>query len=184
MNSIVKITACILLCLTIGCVSSKSKATPEEITVLENMIANKHFEVRAKWAQPMASQSLNSIANAGLLPPGSTASQIDVSGTGGYFRMKGDSVMADLPFYGERRMGGYYNQNKTGIIFNGIPKELTFSSNNNGAEQTMRFSIKEKSEGYQVQAQLYANGTARLTISSTHRTTMWYQGNLSKHKKE
>ena len=184
MKAIIKIGTYFLLLISIACASSKSKANPEEIAALEHMISNKHFEIQAKWAQPMASQSLNSIANAGLLPPGSNASRIDISGTGGYFRMVGDSVMADLPFFGERRMGGAYNQNKTGIIFKGIPKELSFSPNKKGDGQTMRFSISEKSEGYQVIAQLYPNGTARLTVSSTQRTIMWYQGILSEYKNE
>ena len=184
MKSLIKIGAYTLLLFALACASSKDKATPEEIAAFDNMIAQKHFEVKVLLAQPMATQSLNSIANAGLLPPGSTASRIDVSGTGGYFRMVGDSVMADLPFYGERRMGGYYNQNKTGIQFEGIPEELSFSPIKNGTGQTMRFTIDHESEGFQVIAQLYPNGRARLTISSTHRTNMWYQGNLSEFKEE
>jgi len=184
MKSILKVGAYIVLLTSIACASSKNNATAEEIAALDQMISNKQFEIQANWAQPMATQSFNSIANAGLLPPGSTASRIDISGTGGYFRMVGDSVMADLPFFGERRMGGYYNQNKTGIIFEGIPKDLSFSPNKKGVGQTMRFTISEKSEGFQVIAQLYPNGTARLTVSSTHRTNMWYQGNLSEYKEE
>nr|WP_297788749.1 DUF4251 domain-containing protein [uncultured Allomuricauda sp.] len=184
MKSIIKIGAYALLLFSMACVSTKSRATPEEIAAFDKMIDHKHFEIKALLAQPLATQSLNSIANAGLLPPGSTASLIDISGTGGYFRMVGDSVMADLPFYGERRMGGYYNQNKTGIQFEGIPVELSFSPTKNGAGQTMRFTIDHESEGFQVIAQLYPNGKARLTVSSTHRTNMWYQGNLSEYKKE
>lgn len=184
MKSIIKLGAYIVLLTSIACASSKNNATPEEIAALDQMISNKQFEIKANWAQPMATQSLNSIANAGLLPPGSTASRIDISGTGGYFRMVGDSVMADLPFFGERRMGGYYNQNKTGIRFEGIPKDLSFSSNKKGDGQTMRFTISEESEGFQVIAQLYPNGTARLTVASTHRTNMWYQGNLSEYEEE
>ena len=184
MKSIVKIGVYIVLLTCIACASSKNNATPEEIAALDQMISNKQFEIKANWAQPMVTQSLNSIANAGLLPPGSTASRIDISGTGGYFRMVGDSVMADLPFFGERRMGGYYNQNKTGIRFEGIPKDLSFSPIKKGDGQTMRFTISEASEGFQVIAQLYPNGTARLTVSSTHRTNMWYQGKLSEYKEE
>jgi hypothetical protein len=130
----------------------------------------------------MASQSFNSIANAGLLPPGSTASRIDIAGTGGYFRLVGNSVKANLPFFGERRMGGGYNQNQTGIEFDGIAQDLSISDMKKGDGKTIRFNIKEKTESYQVIAQLYPGGTARLTVSSSHRTNMWYQGNVSEYK--
>ena len=173
-----------MLLVSVACASSKNQASPEAIAALDKMIADQQFEIDANWAQPMASQGLNSIANAGLLPFGSTASRIDISGSGGYLRMVGDSVKADLPFFGERRMGGYYNQNKTGILFEGIPKDLSFSPNKKDSGKTMRFNISGDTENYQVIAQLYPNGNARLTVSSSHRTNIWYQGNLSEYKKK
>ena len=184
MKSIVKFGAYLLLLVSVACASSKNQASPEAIAALDKMIADQQFKIDANWAQPMASQGLNSIANAGLLPFGSTASRIDISGSGGYLRMVGDSVKADLPFFGERRMGGYYNQNKTGILFEGIPKDLSFSPNKKDSGKTMRFNISGDTENYQVIAQLYPNGNARLTVSSSHRTNIWYQGNLSEYKKK
>lgn len=184
MKSIVKVGAFLLLLIMFACASSKNQATPEEIAALDRMISDQQFEIEANWAQPMASQGLNSIANAGLLPYGSTASRIDISGTGGYLRMVGDSVKADLPFFGERQMGGYYDQDKAGIKFDGIPKDLSFSANKKDTGKTMRFTISQESENFQVIAQLYPNGKARLAVSSSHRTNIWYQGNLSEYKEE
>lgn len=173
-----------LLLSLVACASSQNKATPEQVSALEEMVANKHFEIRALWAQPLVTQSMNSIANAGLLPPGSTANRIEITGAANYFKMVGDSVMADLPFFGERRMGGGYNQNKGGIVFEGIPRDLTIVPTKKDNGETIRFSINGDSEGYQVIAQLYPNGTARLNISSTHRTNMWFQGDLVPFKEE
>ena len=184
MKSIVKFGAYLLLLGFVACASTKNEESPEAIAALDKMISDQQFEIDATWAQPMASQGLNSIANAGLLPFGSTASRIDISGSGGYLRMVGDSVKADLPFYGERRMGGYYNQNNAGIKFDGVPKDLSFSSNKKDSGKTMRFNITEDSESYQVIAQLYPNGNARLTVSSSQRTNIWYQGYLSEYKKK
>ena len=82
MRTILKLGLLASIALFLACsASSKTTATPEEIAAMEKMISNKQFEIQAQWAQPMATQSLNSIANSGLLPPGSTASQIDISGT-------------------------------------------------------------------------------------------------------
>ncbi|WP_318308537.1 DUF4251 domain-containing protein [Flagellimonas crocea] len=184
MKTILKMGGYLMLVITLACSSSKNTATPEEVAALDQMISDQKFEIKANWAQPMATQSLNSIANAGLLPPGSTVSRIDVSSSRGFLRMKGDSIMADLPFFGERRMGGYYNQNNTGIKFEGVPEDLSFTPIKKGQGQTMRFNINQDTEGYQVIAQLYPNGTARLMVASNYRTNIWYQGNLSKFKEE
>ncbi|MDF0705750.1 MAG: DUF4251 domain-containing protein [Bacteroidota bacterium] len=184
MKSILKYGAFLLLLVVAACATGRNNATPEEIAELENLISNQRFEIRATWAQPMASQGLNSIANAGLLPPGSTASRIDITGATAYLRVVGDSVMADLPYFGERRMGGYYNQDKAGIKFEGIPENLTFEPLKKGDGKTMSFTIDQDSEGFQVYAQLYPNGNARITISSTHRTNIWYQGNFREYEEE
>ena len=169
--------------LTASCASTY-KATPEEVAALDQMVTNKHFEITATWAQPMASQSLNSIANAGLLPQGSTASRIDISGTGGYLRMVGDSVMADLPYFGERRMGGYYDPKQVGIKFKSIPKEYSLEPATKGAGYFLKFKVNEGTEAYQVVAQLFPNRTARIAMSSSHRTNIWYQGNLSAYEEK
>jgi len=174
----------IMLMTGLACSSAKSTATPEEIAAMEKMISSKQFEISANWAQPMASQSINSIAAAGMLPPGSTASRIDISSTGGYLRMMGDSVKADLPYFGERQMGGGYNSNNTGINFEGVPKDLSVEPNKKGTGKTIQFNIENGSEGFQVIAQLYPGGTARLTISSSQRDNIWYQGVYSEYKKE
>ena len=179
-----KIGAFMLLLMTLACASNKNSATPEEIAALDDMIENRNFEIQALWALPMPSQGMNSIANAGLLPFGSTANRIDITTTGGYLRIVGDTVKANLPYFGERQMGGMYNQNKAGIQFDGVPKELSFSSNKRETGKIMQFTINDDLENYQVYAQLFPNGNALLTISSSHRRNIGYQGNVSKYEKK
>ncbi|GLU44724.1 DUF4251 domain-containing protein [Allomuricauda sp. NBRC 101325] len=164
--------------------TSNTSATPEELAAFEKMVANQQFEINATWAQPMATQSLNSIANAGLLPPGSTANRIDITGTGGYLRMWDGKVKADLPFFGERRMGGTYSSDKVGIKFDGEPTDLTFEPAKKGSGYTVKFNITEGAESYQVVANIYPNQSARLMVASSQRTNIWYQGNLSEYTPE
>ncbi|WP_375324503.1 DUF4251 domain-containing protein [Flagellimonas sp. GZD32] len=174
----------ILLFFAACAATSKTNATSEEQAVFEKMVANKQFEMNATWAQPMATQSLNSIANAGLLPPGSTANRIDITGTGGYFRLSDGKVKADLPFYGERRMGGTYSNDKVGIKFDGEPRDMTFEPAKKGDGYTLKFNITEGAESYQVVANIYPNQSARLMVASSQRTNIWYQGNLSEYNPE
>ncbi|NDV42954.1 DUF4251 domain-containing protein [Flagellimonas sediminis] len=172
-----------LLFFVTGC-SSVYQATPEEVAALDKIARDQHFEIQAMWAQPMASQSLNSIANAGLLPPGSTASRIDIAGSRGYLRMVGDSVMADLPYFGERRMGGTYNPQQTGIKFEGVPKDFSLEPVTKGKGYVIKFNVNQGAEAYQVVAQLFPNRTARIAMSSSHRTNIWYQGNLAPYERK
>lgn len=184
MRAIFKLGLLGILLIFTACASSKTSATPEEIAAFEKMVANKQFEINAAWAQPMATQSLNSIANAGLLPPGSTANRIDVTGTGGYLRMWDGRVKADLPFFGERRMGAAYSSDKVGIKFDGEPTDLTFEPAKKGDGYTLKFNITEGVESFQVVANLYQNQSARLMVASSQRTNIWYQGNLSEYTPE
>lgn len=175
----------LLILFAMACASGpKTQASPAELAAFEKLISDKSFQIDANWAQPMASQGLNSIANAGLLPPGSTASRIDIMGSNGYLRVVGDSVMADLPYFGERQMGGAYNPQKGGIQFKGIPKEFTIEPNKKGEGKTLRFNITHDQEAYQVIAQIYPSNFSTFTIASTHRTTIWYQGNVSAYVQE
>lgn len=163
----------------LGCASGpRTSATPQEMAALDRVISDGTFKIVAQWAQPMASRGLNSIANAGLLPRGSSAGRIDIAGSGGYFKMDGDRTEADLPYFGERHMGGGYEPDKAGIRFKGTPKDYSLGPIQKGDGYTMRFSINEGQETFQVLAQIYATGHATVSVASTHRTTIWYQGRL------
>ncbi len=110
----------IVLTVVYSCGSTKNTMNAQETEQFTNFIENHFFEFTADWANPMATQGLNAISNAGLLPPGSNAGSIQINGTSNFLRIKGDSVMANLPYYGERRFGGGYGSS-TGIEFEGVP---------------------------------------------------------------
>lgn len=167
------------LLLGAGCASGpRTQASPAELAALDHAISDGEFEILATWAQPMASQGLNSIANAGLLPPGSSAGRIDIEGTGGFLKMAGDSVIADLPFFGERHMGGGYATQGGGIKFAGIPENYSMGPVKKGDGYTMQFNIREGQETYRVLAHIFASRYASINIASSHRSTIWYQGRL------
>ena len=181
MNLKWKYFAVLIMLIAIGCASkSRYSSTPDQIENLRTLVSKKYFEINADWASPMATQSLTSVANAGLIPPGSTVTRINITGTASYLRIMGDSVKAQLPYYGERQMGGgIYNQNKTGIQFEGIPRDFSVLSNPKSNGQTMKFTISENGESFDVTAELFPSLSSTITIASSHRTTIWYNGFLS-----
>ncbi|UII75796.1 DUF4251 domain-containing protein [Flagellimonas sp. HMM57] len=175
MNIFFKYRFFLLSFMLVGC-ASQQKNTVEEIEKLDKLIAKKSFEIRPRWARPLVSNSLNSIANAGLLPLGSTANQIDLMGTSSHFRILGDSVMAKLPYFGERQMGAAYNSTNGGIQFSGIPKNLKIKKQDSGKGYKIDFQINNNTETYNVSVNLHPNLQSRINVNSSHRNMISYSG--------
>ncbi|MBZ9650489.1 DUF4251 domain-containing protein [Psychroflexus montanilacus] len=152
-------------------VSSEDKAR------LDKIIEDRYFEIEADVARPLVTNALNQLANAGLYRPGDNAAQINLQGNSNYFRFEGDSVSADLPYYGERQMGGGYNSN-SGIEFEGVPKNLKIEKEADKNEYSIKFDIKEDSENYQVTLTIYSNLKALINVNSSQRFPIRYDGTI------
>ena len=170
---------CILLTLLHSCGSTKNSLDTKATENFTNLIKDRSFEFTADWANPMATQGLNAISNAGLLPPGSNAGSIQINGTANLLKVKGDSVMANLPYYGERRFGGGYGSN-TGIEFEGIPKNYTEDYDTDKQQYNISFLMDKKMENYNVNIFVFPNKTATVTVTSNQRNTIRYQGHVAK----
>lgn len=162
----------------ISCGTSR-EASPEDIVVLDNIVQDKYFEIKAQWAMPLATNALNQLANAGVFRPGDNASQINIQGNSNYLKFEGDSVFADLPYFGERQIGGGYNRN-SGIEFKGLPKDLEISNGNKRNQYIIAFNINDETENYQVSLILYPNLNAIINVNSSQRNSISYRGNLKK----
>ncbi len=147
---------------------------------LERLVALKTFEIENNWAQPQVIGAMSQIQNSGLLPPGSSASSIDLTNHTNYFRMKEDSVFAYLPYYGEQRIAGRYTNNEMGIAFEGVPEALTIGKGKKSS-YLITFTINGKnktSENYAVTLKLFSNLTSTMSINSSHRTSITYTGRV------
>lgn len=181
MRTLFKIFCVFLLMFVAGCGSSSiSKTSPEQLAELEELVEDKKIVFEAEWAMPLASNSLNQIGNAGLLPPGSTANQINLIGNNNYLKIDGDSVSAYLPYYGERQMGGVYNQSNAGIKFEGVPTDFEIAKNDKKNTYSIKFDVNDKSEAFQVNMTLFPNRTASVNINSNERFSIRYQGKAKK----
>lgn len=141
----------------------------------------KRFEAVMDWAYPMASQALNAIANAGLIPPGSNVNSINLVGNPNYVRMKGDSIQMYVPFFGERQMVTSYNPTQGGFEFDGIPKKLDIQKNEQKQEYTIRFTAKmeDGNEYCDITLNIYPDQSISMNINSTHRISINYKGKIS-----
>ena len=165
-----------LIALLSGC--SSTKTVIDDSHEIHTLVSSKSFEFTADWANPMVTQSLNAVANAGLIAPGSTISRINIAGMGNFLKVSKDSVSADLPYYGERQFGGGYGA-PTGIEFDGIPDNYRQEFNAEKQFYTVSFQISDASDRYQVNMNIYPSASSSVTITMTNRFSIRYEGNVS-----
>ncbi|MGG6231358.1 DUF4251 domain-containing protein [Tenacibaculum sp. SDUM215027] len=164
-----------------SCASSKN-VTQAEIDNLNALVESKTFEIEAEWAEPMVTNSMAQIANAGMLPAGSSAGSINLVGNSNFFRMKKDTVAAYLPFFGERQMGGSYGGTDIGIEFEGIPENLVVSEDKENSYK-ISFEIKDKNtktENYNVIVRVYPSLSSTIYVNSTQKSSIRYRGKVVK----
>ena len=121
---------------------------------------------------PMANNALNQIA----ARQGGNASRINLIGNPNYLKVKGDSVLAFLPYFGQRQRGGGYNNDGGGIKFEGIPKNYEVTKNNENQRQDIRFDINENSENFSVLVSIFPNLNTTINVNSTQRSPISYDG--------
>lgn len=165
----------ILTGLMLSCGSS-SKISDSKVKQLDDLVSSKHFEIISDRAFPLATASLNSISNAGLLPPGSSAGQISLIGNSNYLKVLGDSVAIYLPYYGERQMGGGYDNDGAGIEFEGIPTDIEITKDEGKQRYDIRFKMKDDSENFNFNITLFPNLTSMISVSSSQRFPIRYSG--------
>ncbi len=172
------IQAVIMLLFMMSC-STYKPLTEAQKLALQAWGTEKAFVIESDWAKPLPTAALNAMANTGILGLGNSAGSISILGNVNYFKMKGDTITAHLPYYGERYMGGGYNT-KIAIEFDGIPrsKEITWNEQKQRAE--MRFSIHQKDDNelYDIFIMIFSNNTTRIDVNSAERSLITYEGKI------
>ncbi len=168
----------ILAGLMLSCGSS-SKISDGKSKQLDDLVSSKHFQIISDMAFPLATSSLNSISNAGLLPPGSSAGQISLIGNSNYLKVMGDSVAIYLPYFGERQMGGGYNNDGPGIKFEGVPQDMEITKDEEKQQTNIRFKTKDGSETFNIDVSLFPNLNSMIKVNSSQRFPIRYSGQVS-----
>lgn len=177
-----KISSTLVLLFALSCINCGSsikivEPTPQSRS-LDEWVAQKSFEITSDWAIPLMTNSLNQISNSGLIPPGSTVNRISLIGNANYLRLNFGEVDADLPFFGERQMGGGYNDRETGIVFQGTPENYEAVKDEKTLRHTIKFDIMNKTEAFSVTLLLYPSLKSEIQITSSQRFRMRYTGSV------
>ncbi|MEP2239046.1 MAG: DUF4251 domain-containing protein [Maribacter sp.] len=164
------------LSIVAGCKSSKTMISDSH--AIHALIASKHIEFTATSASPMVTQSMTAIANSGFIAPGNTVSRIDLNGNGNFLKIAGDSVSANLPYYGERQFGGGYGTT-SGIEFNGLPDNYIQEFNSDKQKYTISFQINDSSDRYTVYVDIFPSRSSVVSVNMANRNAIQYNGSVS-----
>ncbi|WP_149303102.1 DUF4251 domain-containing protein [Pareuzebyella sediminis] len=164
--------------------TQKGKITMAQKNKLDSLVAQKSYVFNANQALPLMTNSMNSLANAGFFPPGSLPNQVNLTGNGNYVKVLGDSLSADLPYFGERQMGGGYNTEGSGITFKGNAERYEAKFDKKNQRYDVQFRIRNKMEMFNVRLMLFPNMTGSMSISSNQRFAIRYNGKISEVERE
>lgn len=164
------------LALVFGCgTGTRVVDNPETLAEFTRFVEQKSFEFTANTAHPMPTQAFYSVANSGILPPGSTSGAIQLIGISNFIKIQGDSISGILPFYGERQFGGGPTS-KTGIEFEGVPSAYKQTYNAKKKRYEIVFDISNETEQHQINMILFPNKSANVSVNSNQRNSIRFIG--------
>ena len=174
-----------LFLVLMGCGSNRSFTEQEnqDYRNLQDFVALKSLVIVSSSAMPFASVAFSRVANSNILGPGNNANNIDITSNSNKLTIKGDSIRAYLPYFGEQNFGGSYGGNHTGIEFNDIPKDYQVIHDDKKHTVDIHFKIDDQyrnSDHYDIMITLYPNNRSTIRVQSTSRTSIEYTGRVSR----
>ena len=170
--------------LTLVLISCGSQADATSNPELNDWVNERNFTIESDFAMPMTSTAVNAVLSSGILGPGNTSNQISLIGNYNYLTIKGDSIKADLPYFGERQMGGGYNTLETGITIDGLLKNYEVETRK--GMYVIRFGARDTqgNESYNFTINLSPSLYANMSINSTQRTNIQFRGTVEAVKED
>ena len=153
------VTVLTLAILVINCGANTNMISDVELSKLYT--SDRNFEIENDWSNPLNMNRINLIDNPN------------------YVRMKGDSVSIFLPYFGTRHMGGGYNSDNA-IKVDNVIQELKIKDKSGSSQLQFTANSSRNNESYQFMIEIYRNGSTYIGVNSSQRSTINYQGKLTK----
>lgn len=141
-----------------SCGSAREPLSSENWTRLENVVTSKSFRFDARWAEPI----------------GSRVSRVNITG---FMLMQGDDLQFELPYIGQRQVAQMGGGNQ-GMKFEGTATDIKTGRNEKRNYYNMDFRTRNQSEALQCNLQVFSGMKAVLTINSSQRNSIIYEGEL------
>tara|TARA_R110002167_G_scaffold26182_7_gene90275 strand:+ start:2725 stop:3231 length:507 start_codon:yes stop_codon:yes gene_type:complete len=142
-------------------VEKKAKAYSE----IKSLVASEDFIFMADTALPNWGSSISLVTN------------------DNHLHIRGKTVDAHMPFFGEGRLGTDYPGGGP-IILDGEIKDYKIRFDDRKRTITIQFYVKGASERHDVILEMSGGGYAKLVITSMSRSRMVYRGRVMAYKEE
>ncbi len=164
----------------VSCKSSEpSVENTAALNQLEQQLTNGDFKIDINTVFPFNTNATTQVLNNLTRYTGNTANRINVNGY--ELTFKNDSIMGQLPYYGEQRMGRGAYGTTMGVVLNGKPTDYSLTKHPKKEAYIMQFDIddgEESVENYKVIITFYTSNIADLTFASSHRNSISYRGEV------
>lgn len=170
------LAACALLVSATSC-----QAPQAAVKSTDQVVATKSYPLKiafqADFAVPTPEQGAAMDNRAGFWQPGGT--RINTQGQGYFLTLDGNSVNADLPYYGQRDLfRDMYGD--LGITFDDKALEnITYGRTSDNKVVALEFNVRRNSERFHVQLVIMPSKKAYLTLNSPQRKTIRYEGTVA-----
>ena len=173
------ITVLVFGIVLLSCGSGKSKASPEQIETLNHMVESKHYEIKSNTAYPRVTPAFNSV-NSVFIKQGNSANRISLASNDNYLRIKGDSVFAKLPYFGERQMNVGYNGSDATVLIDALLEDYKAEFDTESNTQHISFSTKSENEILSFNVVLFPNLSSSINMNGQTRFPIRYSGYVTK----
>ncbi|GAA4323454.1 hypothetical protein GCM10023115_52200 [Pontixanthobacter gangjinensis] len=136
----------------------------EDFNELSQLVESGKFEIENTWAIPLGGGNINLIGNPNSI------------------EIMGDSVEVYLPYFGVRQSGGSYD-GEAGIKLKDKIRNLKVDEDPTKGKIDFKFETSQNTENLNFIISLYSNNKARTQVISSQRTSISYDGIISKLEK-
>ncbi|MEY8848986.1 DUF4251 domain-containing protein [Psychroserpens sp. XS_ASV72] len=162
-----------------SCGTKPSITSSDQLEELKQMVEEKYYRIVSDRAYPQVTSAMNSLQNTGLVPRGSSVGQIDLISIPNYVTIKGDSIFAELPYYGERQLYSGYNGSDNSVSVKGLYSDYSVTQNDKNNSYVIKIDAKSQTETIQFVITLFPNLKSSIHLNSTSRRPIRYSGQVS-----
>lgn len=159
-----------------GCGSSKQPVVTN--AALDAMMEQETFQIMVTSAEPQVTSAMAKVASSGMMGAGNTVSRIDLTGQGYFIKLEGEKVSANLPYYGERQMGGGIGSD-AGITFDTTASDVKITKDEEKKSYDVTFNVRNSSESFSFTIAISAGLSSSTSVTSSQRNLIRYSGKVS-----
>ncbi|OAB77986.1 DUF4251 domain-containing protein [Cochleicola gelatinilyticus] len=137
-------------------------AQNKRLSQIESQLKENGLEIEFDWARPTSGSQVNLISN----PNG--------------LEIKGDTIIAYLPYFGVRQIADYNGEG--GIKFTSVAENKVIANNEDKGALAIQFNVSDTREQFQFNLTIFGNGKCLLNVNSSERDFIQYQGRVLNKK--